>query len=73
MTIEKIKKMVEKVSGGKAVKVCDYDQYHYLFVFDGANPYYLVNKNDGKSLSINPFMDFDNFFDALDDRVIKTW
>lgn len=73
MSIAELKKSVEKISGGKAIKACDYDNYHYLFVFDGANPYYLVNKENGKSLSINPLMDFDKFIDATENRVIKTW
>jgi hypothetical protein len=73
MSIEELKYSVEKISGGTAIKVCDYDQYHYLFVCEGANPYYIVNKNNGNSLSINPLMDFDRFSDAIENRVIKTW
>lgn len=73
MSIAELKKNIEKISGGKAIKACDYDQHHYLFVFEGANPYYLVNKENGKSLSINPLTDFDKFVDATENRVIKTW
>lgn len=73
MSINEIKNNIEKISGGKAIKACDYDRYHYLFVFEGANPFYLVNKTNGNSLSINPLLDFDKFIDATEDRVIKTW
>lgn len=73
MSINELKTRIEQISGGKAIKACDYDQYHYLFVFNGPNPYYLVNKENGKGLSINPLMDFDKFVDATENRVIKTW
>ena len=73
MSITELKSRLERISGGKAIKACDYDQYNYLFVFEGANPYYLANKENGKSLSINPLMDFDKFVDATENRVIKTW
>lgn len=73
MSLDKLKANMERVSGGKAIKVCDYDSHRYLFVFNGPNPFYLVNKEDGNSISINPLMDFDSFSDALENRVIKTW
>lgn len=73
MNLDALKVNMERVSGGKAIKVCDYDSYRYLFVFDGPNPFYLVNKEDGNSISINPLMDFDSFSDALENRIINTW
>ena len=73
MNIESIKIAVERKSGGKVIKVCEYDDDHYLFVVEGANPYYVTDKDGTNSISINPMEDFDTFFEALDNRVIKVW
>lgn len=74
---EAVNKVKKKEPGLTVVGMADYSSKYYLIsaVVDPSKPdysgnYYAVNKHDGSISYYTPGADFDNFFDAINNRSI---
>lgn len=78
ITVDEAKKNLEsKYSDIYVESAYEYGDKYYLFVApnkDNRNePWYLVDKYNGKSRYLNPLENFDLFTEAMDNRQIKTY
>ena len=71
ISINSAREIIEKAASEKAIKVSDFKNKYYLFLMDGAAPFFIVDKNTGDWRLISPLEDFHSFAEAITKKVLK--